>query len=60
MPATLKMLENRRVDAEIAVADESVTDDIFNNSTAEDLVISNAIVNGQNESAVRSRDVASG
>ena len=54
------MLENRRVAAEIAVADESVTDDVFDNSTAEDLVMSNATVDGQTESAVRSRDVASG
>ena len=60
MPATLKMLENRRVDAEIAVADESVTDDVFDNSTAEDLVMSNAIVDGQDESAAGSRDVATG
>ena len=59
MPATLKMLENRNVDAEIAVADKSVTDDVFDNSTAEDLVMSNAIVDGQDESAVGSRDVAS-
>ena len=58
VPATLKILEN--ADAEIAVTDESVTDDVFDNSTAEDLVISNAIVDGQIESAVRSRDVASG
>ena len=60
VPATLKMLENGRVDAEIAMADESVTDDVFDNATAEDLVMSNAIVDGQDESAVRSRDVASG
>ena len=59
MPLTLKMPENRRVDAEIAVADESVTDDVFDNSTAENLVMSNAIVDGQDESAVESRDVAS-
>ena len=60
VPGTLKMLENRRVDAEIAVADVSVTDDVFDNSTAEDLVMSNAIVDGQDASAVGSRDVASG
>ena len=59
-PAFFKMLENRRVDAEIAVADESVTDDVFENSTAEDLVMSNAIVDGKEQSAVGSRDVASG
>ena len=45
-PAFFKRLENRRVDAEIAVADESVTD--------------GAIVDGQVKTAVGSRDVASG
>ena len=59
-PAFFKMLENRRVDAKIAVADESVTDDAFENSTAEDLMMTNATVDGQDESAVGSRDVASG
>ena len=59
-PATFKMLENLRVDAEIAVADESITEDVFDNSTAEDLVMSNAIVDCQDASAVGSRDVASG
>ena len=58
-PAFFKMLENRRVDAEVAVADESVTDDIFDDSTAEELVMSGAIVDGHDKSAVGSRDVAS-
>ena len=57
VPATLKLLEN--ADAEFAVADESVTDDVFENSTAEELVMSNATVDGQDESAVGSRDVTS-
>ena len=59
-PAFFKMLENRRVDAEIAVADESVTDDVFDNSTSEDLMMSSAIVDGKVKSAVGSHDVASG
>ena len=58
VPATLKILEN--ADAEIAVVDESVTDDVFENLTAENLVMSNATVDVQDESAVGSRDVASG
>ena len=47
-------------DAEIAVADGSIIDDFLDHSTAEELVMSDDFVDGQDGSGVDSRDVIFG
>ena len=55
--ATFKMLENQSFDAEIAVADESVFDDVLDYSTVEKFVMSDAFADGQDGSGSGSREM---
>ena len=55
-PENFKMLENRSLDAEIEVADESVFGDVLDHSTAGELMM----LDGQDGSGVDSRDVIFG
>ena len=59
-PENFKMLENRNFDAEIAVADESVFGDVLGHSTVDELVKSDAFINGQDGSGDGSGDVVCG
>ena len=58
--AIFKKLENQNFDAEIALADESVIDNVYDHSTVEELLMSDDFVDGQFGSGVGSRDVIYG
>ena len=60
MPATLEGVESQSFNAGIAAAVESVTFDVCDHSTAEELVISDTFIDGQDGSGVRSGDVVCG
>ena len=51
-PVTFKMVENKSFGAEIAVADESVVYDVYDHSTAEEIVISDVFVDHHDRSVV--------
>ena len=55
--ATVKLVENQSYDAETVVPDETVFDNVFERSTAEELVMFNAFVEGQDRNGVRLRNV---
>ena len=57
VPAVFKKLKNQSFDAEIAAVVESVTYDVCDHSTAEELVMSDNFIDGQDGSCVGSRDV---
>ena len=45
--ATFKMVDNQSFHAEIAMADESIIYDVCDNSTAQELVMSDTFIDGQ-------------
>ena len=51
-PAIFKMVENKSFGAEKAVADESVVYDVYDHSTAEEILISDVFVNHHDRSVV--------
>ena len=59
-PPTLKKAENQSYDAEIEVDDESVFENVFDHSSAEELVMLDVSVEGQNRSGFGSHDVVCG
>ena len=59
-PATFKKPENQSYDAKIGVTDESLFEKVFDHSTAEELDMIDASVEGQNGSGVGSHDVVCG
>ena len=60
VPAIFKKLENHRFDAEIAVAGESVIYYVCDPLTAEELVMSDAFIDGQDGSDLDWGDVVCG
>ena len=60
VPAILRKLDDESFDAEIAAAGETVICDVCDHSTAEDLVKSEAFINGQDGSGDGSGDVVCG
>ena len=60
VPVIFRKLDNQSFDAEIAAAGETVIYDVCDHSTAEELVKSDAFIDGQDGSGVDSGDVVCG